>query len=99
MTLITLNPTANSGYLSSTNATYATARSGSTLASGTNTLRVEQQKSTDYIVLESFLEFSISGIPAGSTINSVSLQIYLALEDRKSTRLNSSHHSSSYAVC
>src|SRR5574337_88007 len=80
MTLITLNPTANSGYLSSTNATYATARSGSTLASGTNTLRVGQQKSTDYIVLESFLEFSISGIPAGSTINSVSLQIYLALD-------------------
>lgn len=80
MTLITLNPTANSGFLQSTNASYTTARAGSTLTVASNALRVGQQQSTNYIVLETFLEFSISGIPAGSTINSVSLQLYLAAD-------------------
>lgn len=69
------------GYVSSTNATYATARSGSGLAANTTSdLRIGQSRPKDYLVEEGFLSFDTSAIDDGDTVSAVTLSLWLTTD-------------------
>lgn len=69
------------GFVSSTNATYSTARSGSGLSANTTAdLRVGQSRPKDYLVEQGFLTFDTSAIDDGDTIDSVTLALWLTTD-------------------
>lgn len=69
------------GYVSSTNATYTTARSGSGLAANTTAdLRIGQSRPKDYLVEEGFISFDTSGLPDDATIDAITLEMWLTTD-------------------
>lgn len=74
MSTLTVNTTSNSGRIQSSNATYATARSGGTLTAFSTLHTIGQ--TTGFNVFASYLDFDTSSIPIGSSITAVTLQLW-----------------------
>ena len=78
MTTFTIYAGATDGYISSSNATYATARSGGTLSAntaGANIIVGQQRIGGINYVLEGYLEFDTSAVGPGATVTSSTLAI------------------------
>jgi hypothetical protein len=76
---LTVFAATSDGYISSTNATYATARTGGTLAAdsvATTCLIGQQFNGSNYIIDEAFFSFDTSPIPTTATVNSVAFSLW-----------------------
>lgn len=75
MTTSTFYASTADGQIESSNATYATARSGGTLVANTGGTSVNVGQVTGYACYEAFLSFDTSTIPDGDIITSVTLSL------------------------
>lgn len=78
MATLTAYATTGDGYISSNNASYATANSGSGLSADTagTIATAGQNVSGNYFIWQSFFSFDTSAIPDAATISAASLDLY-----------------------